>query len=182
MCAHWVLGSRHRGQVDEDEAGHGQDRGADFPPPCADWAGVGWACAATAQARRRLGKGAAGRGCSARGAASASGSWARMQARDGAQGGYAWAAHRRPGERALVAALGATARARVGARGVRACWAVGAGREGVRYAGTVAWAASEGEAHGPARTRQLGQGKARRRGSSRFPLLFIYFFLPFVPF
>jgi hypothetical protein len=31
-----VPGSRRRGQVDEEEAGHGQDRGVDFPPPCAD--------------------------------------------------------------------------------------------------------------------------------------------------
>jgi hypothetical protein len=44
----WVPGSRRRGQVDEEEAGHGQDRGVDFPPPCMDWAGAGWACTATA--------------------------------------------------------------------------------------------------------------------------------------
>jgi hypothetical protein len=95
MCTRWVPGLRCRGQVDEEEAGHGQDRGVDLPPPCTDWAGAGWACAATAQARRRLGKGTAGRRCSARGAASVSGSWAR----DEQQGGYARAARRRPGER-----------------------------------------------------------------------------------
>jgi hypothetical protein len=31
-----VPGSRRRGQVDEEAAGQGQDRGVDFPLPCAD--------------------------------------------------------------------------------------------------------------------------------------------------
>jgi hypothetical protein len=179
MCTRWVPRSRRRGQVDEEEAGHRQDRGVDFPPPCTDWAGAGWACAATTQARRRLGKGAAGRRCSTRGAASASGSWAH----DVQQGGYVWVVRRRPGERVLVAALGATACARVGARGARACWAVGAGQVVVRCVGAAAWAASEGgSAWAYARERQLGRGKREGGGSSRFPLLFIYLFSSFCSF
>jgi hypothetical protein len=98
------------------------------------------------------------------------------------QSGYARAARRRPGERALVAALGATARARVGARGARACWAAVVGRVGVRCAGAAAWAASEGKRMGLRAQDSWAGGSAKEGEAAGFPFYLFIYFLPFVPF
>jgi hypothetical protein len=127
------------------------------------WAGAVWVCAATTQAHRRLGKGAAGRGA----LAAATG---QMHARVVGVRGGPWG-----GLREEMAA-------RVGPR--KGSWAAGGekaraqerkkGKEEGRAAEQAGWA---GAAAGP--PREMGE---RMAGGGFSFYLFIYFSLPFVPF